>query len=170
MTEEQILAERALLYARVEEVAQQSESRCLRISLDGRSWLFPEQEIALLLAETRTSLPQRSQAEERTRATELPPGVRWGGLPCCGLIQHSLSALPLVCWSRLLTGVERSWNGEYDILLLRSAPLALRVPAPVEMVNAGLGDARSEGRPWSRGELGDDTSIADLGRLAGEGR
>ena len=156
MTEEQILAERAELYSRVEEIPVVAESRCLQISLQGRRWLFPESEIALLLS--------------RSRASELPAGVRWHGLPCCGLIQHGMSALPLVCWSRLTAGVELPWKMEQDILLPRAVPIALRVPAPVEMVFALLADARPDDLPWSRGEVAEGTSIADLAGLAGEAK
>lgn len=154
MTEEQILAQRAELYARVEEIPVQAESRCLGITLQGRRWLFPESEISLLLSQSR--------------ASELPAGVRWHGLPCCGLIQYGMSALPLICWARLTAGLELPWRMEQDILLPRVAPIALRVPSPVEMAFALLGETRPDDLPWSRGEVADGISVADIAKLAGE--
>jgi len=153
MTEDQILAERAELYARVEEIPVLAESRCLEVILEGRRWLFPEEEIALLLSDTAIC--------------QLPPGVRWCGLPCSGLVQHGMSALPVVCWGRLTGSSELSWQARQDILLLRSAPLAVRVPGPVAMAHVMLAEARPGELPWCRGELADGTAIADLSRLAG---
>lgn len=152
--EQQVLVQRAELYARDEQIPEQAESRCLGITLQGRRWLFPESEISLLLS--------------RSRASELPAGVRWRGLPCCGLIQYGISALPLICWARLTDGLELPWRIEQDILLTRVAPIALRVPSPVEMVFALLSKTRPDDLPWSRGQVADGISVADLGKLAGE--
>lgn len=153
MTEDEILAERAKFYARVEDIPTLAESRCLEVTLEGRRWLFPEHEIALLISEAR--------------ACELPPGVRWCGLPCCGLIQHGLSALPLVCWGKLAANLDLPWRMRQDILLLRVAPIALRVPPPVTMGHSTLSEVRADALPWSRGVLADGARIADLSRLAG---
>lgn len=155
MTEDQILDQRAQLYARQEASQIQVEARCLQVVLGERRWLFPETEIDLLLP--------------RSRVTELPAGAQWGGWPCCGLVNHALHTLPLLCWGMLTTQRELPCGQEHAFLVVRSSPVALRVPGPVEMTSERLAELGHDDHPWSLGVLANGGSLADLGRLSREG-
>jgi hypothetical protein len=154
MTDDEILAERAQLYARVEEPALRAGSRCLTVGLGDRRWFFEEIEIGLLL-------PQ-------AQITALPGGVRWRGWPCCGLVSHAMTTLPLLCWCTLAAHRELAPGGESAILVLRNSHVALRVPGPVDMAVAVLDESEVDDHRWSKGQLPSGGSIANLDLLRGE--
>jgi hypothetical protein len=156
VTEDQIFDQRAALYARPEASLIQVEARCLQVVLGQRRWLFPETEIDLLLP--------------RSRVTELPAGARWGGWPCCGLVNHALATLPLLCWGMLTTQRELPDGPGHAFLVVRKSPVALRVPGPVEMTSESLHQPAHDDHLWSLGVLPNGASIADLQRLNQEGR
>lgn len=151
MTEDEILDERARLYAHVEKELPVGTVRCLDTSLQGQRWLFPKTEIRLLLP--------------HYHVTPLPRGVRWQGWPCLGLITHSLRAFPLLCWSLLAEQREPSVEQEHALLLLRSWPVVLRVPAPVGLTEENLDDLSLDRHPWSLGRGLSGASLANLERL-----
>lgn len=154
MTPDQILDQRAELYANaLADQGPQGQARCLGVTLGARQWLFPESEIAALLPATRT--------------VELPAGVGWGGWPCFGLLSHSLSILPLFCWAAL-TGSAPP-GSECSILVVRSLPVAIRVPDPVGMLEADLSNLTFDGHPWSLGKTSHGIAVAKLSRLGQEG-
>jgi hypothetical protein len=152
LTEEEIFAQRAELYARREELAVASQVRCLSARLGRREWLFQETEIRLVL-------PQ-------LKITPLPPGARWAGWPCSGLICHSRAPLPLLCWSLLTRQRELASGQPYAVLLLRHLPVGLRLPAPLEIAEGGLQELELDEHPWSAGRLPQGALLADLDRLA----
>lgn len=156
MTEDEILDERALLYASAEQ-ANRVASRCLRVALGAREWLFPEGEIRSLLSESAVCA--------------LPPGVRWSGYHCVGLLSHAMTPIPVLCWGEL-AGYRALDSAQETalLLLLAGAGLALRVPAPVEMRLRPLGELGPDDHPWSLGRTAGGESVADLARLVrGEG-
>jgi hypothetical protein len=156
MTDDQILDERARLYAReAVEATPQGQARCLQIELGGRRWLFPEQEVSALLPPGRTA--------------ELPPGVRWGDWPCQGLLSHSLAILPLFCWSVLTGAGPLDPSADSSLLVVSAVAVALRVPGPVDMVDADLSSLSPDDHPWSLGLTPKGRTVANLARLHPQG-
>lgn len=152
MSEEQILDERAELYARLEELPSTGETRCLQSTLRDRRWLFPENQVRVLLP--------------ALKVTALPAGVSWNGWPCEGLASHALATYPLLSWSTLI-GLRTTVGAQEEsaVLLLREVPVALRVPGPLEMAVAVLELSQHDDHPWSAGRLPGGHALARLERL-----
>lgn len=151
MTEDEILDERFELYASTEQASLMG-SRCLRVALGQRDWLFPEMEVRSLLSEAAIC--------------PLPPGVRWGGFFCAGLLSHAMAPLPVLCWAELAGYRPLEAEQGSSLLLLTGAPVALRVPAPVGMRLRHTGELTPDDHPWSQGRTVEGESVADLSRLA----
>jgi hypothetical protein len=153
MSEEQILAERAEIYARLSELPMTGESRCLQCWLGDRRWLLPESQVRLLLP--------------GLAVTELPPGASWNGWPCAGLVCHGQATYPLISWANLLGAREPGAERESALLLLREVPVVMRVPGPLEMIGALLEEAQPDSHVWSAGKVPGGASVARLERLGG---
>ncbi len=152
MSEDEILDERTALYASTEQ-ATRLGVRCLRVALGQREWLFPETDVRSLLSENAICA--------------LPPGVRWAGYHCVGLLSHAMTPLPVLCWGELAGYRALDSDQEVALLLLSGAGIALRVPGPVGMRLRQLSELGPDDHSWSQGRTGEGESVADLGRLTG---
>ncbi len=156
MTEDEIFAERAELYAGSRNEKQQNESRCLKVQQAGVSWLFPKAQIR--------------QLSKLERLTRLPPGALWENWPCLGMACQGQTILPVLCWQMLVSGRELVTTSSDGLLLvLRHAPVALRVNDELAAVPADLENLKRDSEPWSLGRTESGAIVAKLERFSDGG-
>lgn len=156
MTEDDIFAERAQLYAGSRSVKQQNESRCLSVKQAGVNWLFPKAQIRHLA--------------KLERLTRLPQGALWENWPCLGMACQGQTVLPVLCWQMLVSGRELVSTSSAGLLLvLRHAPIALRVHDELAAVPADLEKLAADSDPWSLGRTENGEAVAKLDRFSDGG-
>ena len=155
MTEEEILVERAEMYARTAAPALRSEARYLKVQQVGLDWLFPKNQVHQLV--------------KLDKFTRLPGGVRWKSWPCLGMVCHGPSVLPVLCWQMLVGGHElRRSSSQGLLLLLRHASVAIRVSEELVAVSVDTETLLKDSHPWSSGRTPEGALVAALERFARE--
>ncbi len=153
MTEQEIFAQRAQMYARPEQVATTGEARFLQVRQGGVAWYFPKAEIRQLVKLDKWS--------------RLPAGALWENWPCLGTVWHGHGVLPVLCWQVLVAGSElRASRSEGLLLLLRHAPVAIRVEEEgLTAVSLEVKGLAKDPHPWSAGRVPEGGSVALLERF-----
>ncbi len=153
--EEEILAERARMYARTAAPALRSEARYLKVQQTGTDWLFPKSQVLQLV--------------KLDKFTRFPDGARWESWPCLGMVCHGTTALPVLCWQTLVGGHQlRSPTSQGLLLLLRHAPVAVRVSEDLIAVSVDPEALTKDSHPWSSGRTSEGARVAFLERFASE--
>lgn len=156
MTDEEFLAERAEMYARTEAPALRGEARYLKVHQAGKVWLFPKNQIRQLV--------------KLDKFTRFPGGARWETWPCWGMICHGPTALPVLCWQMLIDGRElRGPTSQGLLLLLRHAPVAIRVSEELVAVSVDTETLAKDSHPWSSGRTPEGALVAFLERFISQG-
>ncbi len=156
MTDDEIFAERAELYASSRDADVQGDVRCLRVRQVGQTWLFP-----------KTHVRHLAKLEKLTR---LPPGALWEGWPCLGLTSQGQTVLPVLCWQMLVSGRELATSASDGLLLiLRHAPVALRVENDLAAVPTDLENLTADAGAWSLGRTQGGSIVAKLERFSDGG-
>lgn len=145
------------MYARGDDPAYRVEARYLRVRQASALWLFPKREIRQLV--------------KLEKFTRLPPSARWESWPCLGLVSHGQSLLPVLCWQVLVSGYELTSTTLGVLLILRHAPVAIRVHDNLRAISVEDDALIPHDRLWSSGQTAENELVARLSRFSeGGGR